>query len=346
MTCLLPAEWHPQDAVMLTWPHADSDWASVLPHIEATMLTLATEIGLRQHLLIVCQNWATQTRLNQALTAAGVPTAHQHFSLQPSDDTWARDHGPITVLQDQTPHMLDFGFNGWGGKFPAEQDNALNAGLMRQQLLACPMSAHKLILEGGSIETDGQGTLLTTSACLLNPNRNPTWSQAQIEAYLSQHLGIERFLWLHHGHLAGDDTDSHIDTLARFCEENTIAYVTCEDPNDPHYGSLKQMQAELEAFKTAHGEPYRLIPLPMAPALLHPEEQYRLPATYANFLIINGAVIMPTHDDPERDAAAASALQTAFPTREIIGIDARIVVQQHGSLHCLTMQLPTGTLRL
>ena len=195
-----------------------------------------------------------------------------------------------------------------------------------------------MVLEGGSIEVDGAGTLLTTSACLLSPNRNPQWSAAQIEDALRAQLGVERILWLHSGHLEGDDTDAHIDTLARFCNPHTIAYQSCDDPDDSHFAPLQQMAAELSACRNRNGENYHLIPLPWAQAQFD-EEGNRLPLTYANFLILNAAVLLPTYDDPA-DHIAQERLQHIFPDREVISVPCGELARQHGSLHCVTMQLP------
>jgi agmatine deiminase len=199
-----------------------------------------------------------------------------------------------------------------------------------------------LILEGGSIESDGKGTILTTAECLLNPNRNPHLSRQEIEEELLSLLGAEEVLWLENGYLAGDDTDSHIDTLARFAPDDTILYVACDDPDDEHFESLKAMREELETFRTRDDKPYRLLPLPW-PQARHDENGQRLPATYANFLVINGAVLVPTYDDPS-DATALKIIAKAFPGRKIIGIDCLPLIEQHGSLHCVTMQMPKGVL--
>ena len=197
-------------------------------------------------------------------------------------------------------------------------------------------------LEGGAIESDGEGTILTTSACLLSVNRNGISRKTKIETYFNETLGAKRILWLDYGYLAGDDTDSHIDTLARLCPDNTITYIKCTDTNDEHYESLLNMQRQLESFRTAEGKPYRLIALPMAKAAYDDGE--RLPATYANFLIINGAVLMPAYGT-ELDYVAHKALQKAFPNREIVDIDCQTLIRQHGSLHCVTMQYPLGIIK-
>ncbi|WP_129140101.1 agmatine deiminase family protein [Modicisalibacter coralii] len=343
MTQRLFPEWHPQDAIQLTWPTRDSDWAPTLPCIEATLEAMVVAIARHQHVLISVPDAATRARLTTTFGHLGVPAGRLRFVEAPADDTWARDHGPIGVERDGTVVLLDYRFTGWGGKFPAEHDDALTRRLAEAGAFAAPVEARELVLEGGAIETDGQGTLLTTEACLLNPNRNPSFDRAAIESRLAADFGVDRVLWLTHGHLEGDDTDSHIDTLARFCDPQTIAYVRCDDPADPHYPALTAMEREIQALRQPDGTPYRLVPLPWPRPCFDPDDGHRLPATYANFLIIDGAVLVPTYADPA-DARALAALAEAFPDREIVPIDCRSVIRQHGSLHCLTMQLPRGSL--
>ncbi|EHQ53141.1 Agmatine deiminase [Ectothiorhodospira sp. PHS-1] len=337
---LLP-EWAPQSAVMLTWPHEDTDWAPIMEEAETVFCRIAHEVTLRQGLVVTCQDETHEAHVCRRLTEAGVDMTRVITGLAPANDTWARDHGPITVLADGAPLMLDFTFNGWGGKYPAEADNAVTRRLHQQGAFGnLPLTPVDFVLEGGSIESDGLGTLLTTRQCLLTPTRNPDLDEAGIEAVLRRELGVERILWLSEGHLAGDDTDSHVDTLARLCSPDTIAHVVCDDPEDPHHAPLAAMTTELEAFRTPEGKPYRLIPLPL-PAPIHDEEGRRLPATHANFLIINGAVLVPTYGDPT-DAVSLTRLAEAFPEREIVGIDCRPLIHQFGSLHCVTMQLPAA----
>ena len=335
----LPAEWHEQSAVQLTWPHADTDWLPVLKDVNHCYLNMAKAISEREKLIIVTpEPEHVQVQLERALPAENM----QRIILCqiPTNDTWARDHGFITLLAPDGPHLLDFKFNGWGEKFIADLDNQICRRMAEQKILNGLYEDHlDFVLEGGSIESDGCGTILTTSQCLLAPHRNQPFTQAQIENRLLASLHAERILWLDHGYLAGDDTDSHIDTLARFCPEDTIAYVQCLDQNDEHYTKLHLMEAQLQTFRTMEGKPYRLIPLPMAKAT-YDEDGNRLPATYANFLIINGAVLMPTYGDPKTDAKAEEQLRGAFPHHDIIGIDCRTLITQHGSLHCCTMQYP------
>ena len=260
-----------------------------------------------------------------------------------NNDTWARDFGPITVIFNNKPTLLDFGFNGWGLKFPANFDNLISKQLKKLKMFLPTLNTIGLVMEGGSIESDGLGTILTTAECLLSPNRNPQLDKSEIEQALASLVGAKRVLWLHHGSLAGDDTDSHVDTLARICPNDTIVYQACDNPLDEHFESLKLMERELQAFTAPDGSPYRLIPLPW-PKARFDEQAHRLPATYANFLIINGAVLVPTYYDPENDRTALDRIASAFPGREIIAIDCLPLLEQHGSLHCVTMQLPQGVL--
>lgn len=346
----LPAEWEPQSGVQLTWPHADTDWGPNLAAAEAVFAQIGAAITRHESLLVVCApshqggDGGDEERgaVLERLAMAGADPDRVYLAVAPSDDTWARDHGPITVLENGQPRLLDFVFNGWGGKFPAEQDTRLTARLAD---LGCfgthPVTAMDLVLEGGSIESDGRGTLLTTRHCLMTPTRNPALSQAAIEAHLREHLGAERVLWLEHGALEGDDTDSHIDTLARFCDPTTIAYTQAADARDPQHPELQRMAEQLATFRQANGAPYTLVPLPLPAPIV--ESGRRLAATYANFLVINGAVLVPIYQDPA-DAVALERLATAFPGREVIGIDCREIIRQGGSLHCLTMQYPSGVL--
>ncbi len=344
----MPAEWAPQSAIMLTWPHAGTDWNEVLPEVEPVFRDIAEATLRFQHVLISCEDASALAELSRALNhyaeANGLPGRVKAVHA-PADDTWARDHGPISVIAPAGIRLMDFGFNAWGGKFPCDKDNALNQNLARQGAFGdIPLDTVDFILEGGSLESDGQGTLLTTSECLLTPTRNSTFDRTQIEAQLAETLGASKVLWLNHGYLAGDDTDSHIDTLARFCSPDHICYVRCEDVDDEHFDALSAMEEELRQFRQWDGAPYRLTPLPW-PAPLHDSEGERMPATYANFLIINGAVLLPVYDVPE-DVEAVRVMTEIFPDREIIPINCRPLIAQHGSLHCVTMQLPEGVVTL
>jgi agmatine/peptidylarginine deiminase len=338
MTDLLPPEWAPQSAVMLTWPRADGDFARHFAAVEDTFVRIAVAISRFEAVHI---NYGLDPgALRARLVAAGANNDRVRIWTVESDDVWARDHGPITVRRAGHWVHLDFGFNGWGGKFEASRDDALTRRLDALGAWNAPVETQDFILEGGAIEVDGRGTLLTTERCLLAPTRNPHLDKAGIEAFLKPRLGVARVLWLAHGDLLGDDTDGHIDTIARFCDPHTIAYQACTDRGDAHFDDLAAMQEELRAFRDADGQPYRLVPLPMPQAIYDEDANgRRLPAGYPNFLIINGAVLVPLYGVPQ-DEAAVAALRPCFPDREVIGIDCRWLIRQYGSLHCVTMQIP------
>ncbi|MGB6018567.1 MAG: agmatine deiminase family protein [Sulfurimonadaceae bacterium] len=325
----LPAEFEEQSFVQLIFPHANSDWAPYLEEASKNFVAIAMAIAKFEKCLIVCDD------INR-VKAYFSTTANIYFIQEESDDTWARDCSGITVLQNGEPTVIDFTFTGWGNKFDASLDNALTAKIANYYGAA--YKKQRFILEGGAIESNGEGILLTTTECLLNPNRNVKLTQKfEIESILNENLGTQKVLWLDHGYLAGDDTDSHIDTLARFTDRETIVYVQCQDENDEHFEALSKMEKELQTFRDLKEKPFRLLALPMTDAIYFEEE--RLPATYANFLIINGAVIVPTYND-SHDEEALNVIKKAFPDREVIGVDCSVLIRQHGSLHCVTMQFP------
>ncbi|WP_026840367.1 agmatine deiminase family protein [Citrifermentans bremense] len=336
----LPAEWEPQDGVLLAWPHENSDWAPYLDAVEPVFAEIVTQISRFETAVVAA---AGPDLVREKLAACGANLERVRIHQLDTNDTWARDFGPITVEDHGALRLLNFGFNGWGLKFPSDLDNRINKRLQGLGVWGAPLDTVGLILEGGSIESDGQGTILSTEECLMNDNRNPHLTRIELEEELHGLFGSNRFLWLANGYLAGDDTDSHVDTLARLCPDDTIAYVRCDDPDDEHYPALTAMEQEILSFRTRDGRPYRVIPLPW-PSARFDEGGERLPATYANFLVVNGAVLVPTYRD-EKDAAALAAVGVAFPGREIVGIDCLPLILQHGSLHCVTMQLPKGTLK-
>ena len=321
----IPAEWETQEGVQLTWPHAGTDWAPMLDEIIATYREMAREIAKRERLLIVAPEDAARDMLRIVCD---------------TDDTWARDHGFISLVDDKGHRrLLDFRFNGWGNKFPAALDNAINRQLYDTgELKGDYVDCLDFVLEGGSIESDGKGTVFTTSGCLLAPHRNQPLTKTEIEERLKRELHAERIVWIDHGALTGDDTDGHIDTLVRICPDDTLLYIGCDDPHDEQYEELQLMETQLRSFRTMEGKPYRLVRLPMPRPIFNGEE--RLPATYANFLVINGAVLCPTYVQPDLDAEALRLIGEAFPGREIVGIDCRSIIKQHGSLHCCAMQFP------
>lgn len=339
MTIRLPAEWEAQDGVLLAWPHEESDWRPYLAEVEPVFIEIVRQVSRFELAVIVAPDPA---KVSNRLREAGITTDRIRLYQIDTNDTWARDFGPVTVLENNSPVLLDFGFNGWGLKFRSDMDNLINRRLLAARVWQKPLRTMGLILEGGSIESDGTGTILTTAECLLNGNRNPHLDRTGIENACMQMFGADRVLWLEHGFLSGDDTDSHIDTLARLCPADTIVYTACDDPADEHFLELHEMAKELRSFATREGKPYRLLPLPW-PQPCYDQDGERLPATYANFLIINDAVLVPTYRD-RNDANALHIIGSAFPGREIIPIDCHPLILQHGSLHCVTMQLPQGTI--
>ena len=296
----------------------------MLADITAVYEEMAHAISKREALMIVAP---------KSLTPVLSPLT-PHLLPFTSNDTWARDHGFITVEEsDGTKVLLDFQFNGWGQKFAAELDNQINRQLYEQELVEGRYESHlDFVLEGGSIESDGRGTIFTTRCCLMAPHRNQPLTQQQIDERLKQYLGAERVVWLEHGSLIGDDTDGHIDTLVRICPDDTIIYTG----GDGDHPDLDDMERELQTLRTLDGQPYRLLKLPLPRPIY--DDGDRLPATYANYLVVNGAVLVPTYNQPDLDQEAMRVVGLAYPDREIVGIDCRPVIRQHGSLHCCTMQ--------
>lgn len=333
----MPAEWHRLQMVQLTWPHEGTDWNYMLAEVEACFVELAKAISKRVRLLVVAP---CTEKVQGLLEDAGANMVNVTFFECETNDTWARDHAFITLLGDNVPHYADFRFNGWGRKFEASLDNAINgklydAGIVKGEYEDCT----SFVLEGGSIESDGKGTLLTTSQCLLAPHRNQPMCREDIERCLKNMLHVERVLWLDHGNLIGDDTDGHVDTVARFAPNDTIVYMQCQDKDDEQFADLNSMEEQIRELRTVDGKPYRMLALP-SPKAIFDEDGERLPATYANFLVMNNTVLYPTYAQPDNDKVAAEVLAKAFPGYEIVGIDCRALIKQHGSLHCVTMQYP------
>lgn len=325
----LPGEFEPQSFIQLIFPHAQSDWAPYLEEAAKNFVAIITAIAKFEKCLVVCDDI---DRVRAYFTSS----ENIAFVQAESDDTWARDCSGITVLENGKPVVLDFTFTGWGDKFDASLDNALTAKIANHY--DAGYQEVPFILEGGAIESNGGEIILTTTACLLNPNRNSELTRkSEIETILHRNLGTQKVLWLDHGYLAGDDTDSHVDTLARFADKNTILYLQSQDPKDEHHEALSKMEQDLKALRDMDGEPFRLVALPMTDPIYFEGE--RLPATYANFLIVNGAVIVPVYNDPH-DAEALRIIQSAFADREVVGVDCSVLIRQHGSLHCVTMQFP------
>lgn len=335
----LPAEWEPQGFIQLTWPHEDTDWYD-LPYVLDCYVAVARAIVKYEPLLVVCRS---RQECLQDMSARGfVPGDNVRLVECPLNDTWARDHGAVSVMDGKEKYILDFVFNGWGMKFGADLDNQITRTIYKKGVFASGIHYRDMrpfVLEGGSIDTDGEGTLLTTSECLCSVNRNEYLDRRGIEDKLKESFGLKRILWLDHGGIVGDDTDSHVDILARFCSKDTIAYTCCEDSADANYKPLKAMEKQLQGFRTLEGKPYRLVPLPLPDALYL--ENYRLPASYANFLILNGAVLIPGAGS-KKDEIARERLQAVFPDRQVEVIDCRALLSGHGGLHCITMNYPAG----
>ena len=335
-----PAEWESQSAVLIAWPHAGTDWSERLGEVEDTYVALVAAIARFQQAWICVADDDLQTYAEARLRSARVDMDRVRFITFDYDDTWLRDSGPISLRDGDRLRLLDFRFTAWGGKFEAGRDDLLVETLAAQGVFGdAARQRIDFALEGGGIETDGNGTLLTTWRCL--HERHPDASREELTAQLSAWLHQDRVLWLDHGALEGDDTDAHIDTLARFAPGDAIVFQACDDEADSHYADLKAMADEIAALRTRDGKPYRLFPLPWARPVL--DEGRRLAASYANFLIVNGAVLMPAYGDAA-DNAAAAVLAQAFPGREIVQVPCRPLIWQNGSLHCITMQLPEGLL--
>jgi agmatine deiminase len=338
---LLP-EWAPQDAVMLAWPHETTDWAPWLKEIEATYVELTTAIAKAAVPLILCRSAGHESHIKAQLD----PQLSDRcaFVQLSYDDTWCRDYGPLTVGDPEAACLLDFQFSGWGDKYEASQDNEVNRHLSKTGRMKLPLRSIDIELEGGSVEADGTGTLLTTEACLLGGNRNEHMDREQLETALRELLGVSRVIWIKNGFLQGDDTDSHVDNLVRFASCDTLVHATCDRTDDVHHQPLAAMADELRSLRQQNGEPYRLVELPI-PEPKADESGRRLPASYVNFIIVNGYIIMPVFDSP-CDAIAIERLKQAFPEHEIITVTGTALIKQNGGPHCATMQLPRGTVHL
>ena len=328
----MPAEWEKQNCVLMSFPHEKTDWAEGdLNEALSPFIRIAQAIAYGQAVYIICKD-------KEKIASMFCSTRNLTFIEISTNDTWIRDYGYISIKDEGENKLLDFTFDGWGGKFEASLDNTVNTALHKKGYMGTsPLETIDFVLEGGALESDGEGTLLTTSTCLCNDNRNNGLRKEDVESKLKETLGAERILWLDYGYLAGDDTDSHIDTLARFVNKETIVYVACKDKEDEHYEALEKMYKELKTFKTKEGKPYTLQALPMCEAKYNNEGQ-RLPATYANFLICNDALIYPTYNDTN-DGNVGNIFKKLFPDKEIIPVNCLKLIEQGGSLHCSTMQV-------
>jgi len=330
---MMPAEWEKQQCVLMSFPHEETDWAKEgdLKESLSPFIRIAQAIAYGQAVYIICKDKIKTASLFCS-------PRNLTFIELPTNDTWIRDYGYISIKENGEKKLLDFTFDGWGAKFESSLDNNVNSTLHKKGYMGTtPLEIIDFVFEGGSVESDGEGTILTTSACLCNPNRNTGLSKKEVEEKLKSYLGTARVLWLDYGYLAGDDTDSHVDTLARFVNKETIAYVKCIDKEDKHYKALQKMEKQLKEFRTAEEKPYTLVPLPM-PDAIYSDTEKRLPATYANFLICNDALLYPTYDN-RNDTVVHEIFKTLFSDKEIIPINCLKLIEQGGSLHCSTMQV-------
>ncbi len=333
----MPAEWEPQEAVWLSWPHKRSTWPGHFRPIPEKFAEIAAVISRFEEVRINIAA-ALQPRAWTLLNLAKADLAKVELYNHPTNDAWCRDHGPIFVKHRGTGEVAvtDWRYNSWGGKYPPfDRDNAIPPKVARA--LKLRRFAVPRVLEGGSIDVNGAGLLLTTEACLLNPNRNPSLTKAQIEQMLRDNLGVQQILWLGEG-IVGDDTDGHVDDLTRFFARDGIVTVVESNSRDANYAALQENSSRLAGLRTPSGKKFRIVELPMpAP---YSWQGHRLPASYANFLIINGAVLMPAFGQRRRDAEAAEILGDCFPGREVIAIDCRELVWGLGTLHCISQQQP------
>lgn len=340
----LPPEWESQDAVLVTWPHMQSDWQHDIEQVSEVYYNFVTELSKHTRVIIIASDAEQQTQVAKKLTDLGVNPQQLTFFVIPTNDTWIRDYGPITLKTPEGNKAYNFFFNAWGEKYKFDLDNEVTTKLFSNPDFAnTELQDEDFVLEGGSIEVDGQGTLITTRHCLLHTYRNPKFSQDDIENYLKQKFNLKRVIWLYHGDLIGDDTDGHVDTIVRFLDPQTLCYMQTDDRDDENFRELYTLEKELEQLTTIHGEHYDLVPLPL-PKPIYNKKGDRLPASYVNFLISNGVIFFPTYSVAEDDIAMDRLAKAVGDKFKIVPINCRALIEQFGSLHCITMQLPKGTL--
>lgn len=332
----LVPEWHPCRAVIVTWPPEDSDWAFMIDEIRKAYLPLIKALSEHSRVILLADDHLS---VSESLSAAGLSVDNIEIVEVPLNDTWVRDYGPLTLSDGEKLAYADFKFNAWGLKFAADKDNLVTRRLFPHHLPeGLYINNQNFVLEGGAVEYDGDGTLLTTARCQLSPNRNARYQASEIVEVLCNALGVDNVIMLRYGAIEGDDTDSHIDTLARFAPGNMIIYQSCDEKDYSCYVELKEMEEELRGLRNARGGSYRLCALPWPKAIYRDGE--RLPATYANYLPVNDAVLVPQYGDDKADKLAIRQIAECYPDKEIIGIDCSSFLVQHGSLHCATMQIP------
>jgi agmatine deiminase len=333
-----PAEWAPQVATWLSWPHKEASWPGKLEAVYPVYGEFVRLLAVKQEVHLNVNDEAMAEVARRRLEAVGADLDRVFLHLFPTDDAWCRDHGPAFVVNpaaEAPKALVDWGYNAWGDKYPPyEQDNQIPRRIAEYRQI--PRFEAGIIMEGGSIEVNGHGSLLTTTACLLNPNRNPHLNQAQIEQYLRDYYGQEQILWLHDG-IVGDDTDGHVDDLTRFVSRDTVVTVVETKPTDDNYALLQENLKLLKRFRLPDGSPLQVLELPMPDPVVH--DGQRLPASYANFLIANGLVVVPTYRCAQ-DQDALDLLASCFPDRQVVGLDSTDIIWGLGSFHCLSQQEP------
>jgi len=335
----MPAEWEPHRGTWLSWPHKEASWPGKFATVPGTFARMVHELAAGEEVHINVAGPATEHEVRRFLADEGSGTGNVFFHHFPTNDAWCRDHGPIFLEREvdgrREQAIVDWGFNAWGGKYPPwDLDDVIPTRIAEE--LGLPVFAPGIVMEGGSIDVNGRGALLTTESCLLNPNRNPHLSPREIERYLANFLGVTHILWLGEG-IEGDDTDGHVDDLTRFVDPTTVVTIVEHDPGDANFAPLQENLERLSRMTDQDGHALRIETLPMPPALYY--EGQRLPASYANFYIGNRVVLVPGYD-PEPDAVACATLQRLFPERRVVVIDCTDLVWGLGAFHCVTQQWP------
>jgi agmatine deiminase len=342
----MPAEWAPHRGTWLSWPHRESSWPGKFAPVPGVFVEIVRHLVPHEEVHLNVSSPEMEADVRALLARSGVELGPRGgrprvvFHQNPTNDAWCRDHGPI-FLQRETASgrkeeaIVDWGFNAWGGKYPPfDLDDVIPSRIGKKYGIRVFLPG--IVMEGGSLEVNGKGTLITTESCLLNPNRNPGLSRQQIEQRLQDFLGVTNILWLGDG-IEGDDTDGHVDDLTRFVDESTVVTVVEDDPRDSNYAPLKENLERLRGMRDQDGRPLKVVSLPMPPAMQH--DGQRLPASYANFYIGNGVVLLPAYHPPT-DTTARDILQRHFPTRRVVLVDSRDLVWGLGSFHCVTQQWP------
>ncbi len=335
-----PAEFAPHDATWLSWPHKEASWPGKIHTIYPYYSAFVGELLKGERVCINVVDESMKASAIQHLTKAGVDASKVEFYLHPTNDAWCRDHGPAFLINPGAKEkkvIVDWNYNAWGGKYPPHDLDDIIPTLIAKEF-GLPVFYPGIIMEGGSVEFNGRGTVMTSTACLLNPNRNPHLNQQQIEEYLCNYYGVEQVLWVDEG-IVGDDTDGHIDDTVRFVNEDTVITVIEENKSDENYKLLQHNLSQLQKMRLLNGKQLNIIELPM-PEELHYEDQ-RLPCSYANFYIANKSVIVPIFNC-KKDDNALQIIQSAFPERKVVGIDSTEIIWGLGSFHCLSQQEPSA----